>query len=40
MLTFMSGSRRGMHAGSWCANLKEGENMEDLGVDGDNIKID
>jgi hypothetical protein len=29
----MSGSRRGMHAGSWCGNLKEGEKLEDVGVD-------
>lgn len=40
MLTVVSVSRRGMHAGSWCGNLKEGENTEDLGVDGDNIKMD
>jgi hypothetical protein len=40
MLIVMSVSRRGMHAGSWCGNLKEGENMGDLGVDGDNIKMD
>lgn len=36
----MSVSRRGMHAGSWCGKLKEGENMEDLSVDGHNIKMD
>lgn len=40
MLTVMSVSRRGMHAGSWCGNLKEGENTEDLSVYGDNIKMD
>jgi hypothetical protein len=40
VLTVTSVSRRGMHAGSSCGHLKEGENMKDLGVDSDNIKID
>jgi len=40
MLTVMSDSRRGMHAGSWCGNLREGDNTKHLSVDGDNIKMD
>ena len=29
-----------MHTGFWWASLKDGDNLEDPGVDGGNIKMD
>ena len=32
--------RYSIYRGFWCGNLREGDHLEDPGVDGSNIKID